>query len=201
MRTSKFWAILSLNLCMVSVGTLTAFAGARSERPLTQRARQAKAHGKTLADTIKWLDTVIEGNSTETNHPGKHDSYKYEGFRFEGCTLFWRETHESFEGQTRLSKTLEDLRIPLPGLSQSSVRVDKVGASVYVVSFTTLGSNTITARSKATYQDGSVDTFTSARSGYGVYFQNGPIAREVARAVVFSIRSCQKEQQLQPDSD
>ncbi|HVQ39789.1 MAG TPA: hypothetical protein VMS31_19770 [Pyrinomonadaceae bacterium] len=198
MRTSKFWLILSPSIiCAVSLGTLIASAEAWFERPIPQPARQTKSPGKTLDDTIKWLGAVIEGNSAETaKRPARYDSYKYESFKFEGCSLFWRETHESFEGQMRLSKTVQDLTIPLSRLSRSSVRMDKVGGSLHVVSFTTLKlENSIRSRMKSTYQDGSEDTSTSAKSGYGVYFQNGAVADKVARAVVFSIRSCQKEEQ------
>ena len=194
----RFGRILWISVCcVVYVGSsLTRPAGAWPLDRLLQRTGQSKPAGKTLDDTLKWLGTIIEGNSAQTvSRAARYDSYNYESFRSEGCFVGWRETHESFKAQTRLSKTVEDLSIALSGLSRSSVRVDKVGESVYVVSFTTLKLKmAIASRVKSTRQDGSEDTYTSAQSGYGVYFQNGPVAHQVARALVFSIRSCQREE-------
>lgn len=144
---------------------------------------------------LKWLGTVIDGSTAEVGKStGKHESYKYERFRFEGCSIGWRETRESSEAEKFVSKQVQEVWIPLARLSRTSARVDKVGSSAYVVSFTSLKMKPIiVARLKSTYQDGSEDESSALATGGGIYLQSREIARRVASALVTSISYCQKK--------
>jgi hypothetical protein len=45
---------------------------------------------------LKWFGSVVDGNAVEVGkRSAKYDSYKYDRFGFEGCSLGWRETHEA----------------------------------------------------------------------------------------------------------
>src|SRR5678815_738255 len=110
-----------------------------------------------LEDILKSLGTGIEGNRAEVGErAARFDSYKYQDYGFEKCAIGWRETHESSEAGKLLPKESAQITIPLKTLNQTSVRVDEIGASAYVVSFTTLKlKETIRARVRTTYEDNS----------------------------------------------
>jgi hypothetical protein len=148
-----------------------------------------------LDDLLKSLGTAIEGNSAEVGtQAARFDSYKYKDYRFEGCGIGWREAHESSEAGKFLSKEIAEFMIPLKGLSQTSVRVDEIGASAYVVSFTTLKlKETIRARVRTTYEDGSEHNSGLLASSSGIFFQNEDVARRVAKTLILSIKRCQKD--------
>jgi len=150
-----------------------------------------------LEDILKSLGPAIDGNSAEVGQRAtRFDSYKYQDYRFEGCAIGWRETHESSEAGKFLSKEIAELTIPLKSLSQTSVRVDEIGASTYVVSFTTLKlKEAIRARVRTTYEDGKEENSGRSASGNGIYFQNEDIAQRLAKALVLSIKRCQKDNQ------
>ncbi len=158
------------------------------------QTRSADLDGEKLEGRLKWLGTVIEGNTAQVGkRSAKYDSYKYEAFRFDVCSMGWRETHEAFEAETFLSKESQELKIPLSMLDQASVRVDKIGKTSYLVSFTTLNLKpAIVANARSTYQDRSEEEHSSLSSGYGIYFQSDAIARRVGKSLVLSIRSCQR---------
>jgi len=147
-----------------------------------------------LEDILKSLGPAIEGNSAEVGQrSARSDSYKYKDYNFEGCAIGWRETHDSSEGEKLLSKETAQISIPLKSVSQTTVRVDEIGASAYVVSFTTLKlKETIRARVRTTYEDGSEHESGRLASGGGIYFRNEDIARRVAKVLVLSIKRCQK---------
>ena len=148
-----------------------------------------------LEDLLKSLGTGIEGNSAEVGErAARLDSYEYEDYRFEGCAIGWRETHESSEAGKRLSKEIAEFMIPLKSLSQTSVRVDEIGASAYVVSFTTLKlKETIRARVRTIHENGREDDSGRLASGTGIYFRNEDMAQRVAKALILSIKRCQKD--------
>ena len=126
----------------------------------------------------------------------RFDSYKYQDYGFEKCAIGWRETHESSEAGKLLPKESAQITIPLKTLNQTSVRVDEIGASAYVVSFTTLKlKETIRARVRTTYEDNSEHESGRLASGSGIYFQNEDVAQRVMKALVLSIKRCQKENQ------
>ena len=148
-----------------------------------------------LEDILKSLATAIEGNSAEVGkRAGTFDSYKYDDYRVEGCGIRWRETHESSETGKFLSKEIAEVTIPLKSLSHTSVRVDEIGASAYVVSFTTLKlKETIRARVRTTYENGREDNSGRSASGSGIYFQSEDTAQTVAKMLVLGIKRCQKD--------
>ncbi|HUS11317.1 MAG TPA: hypothetical protein VMZ30_12700 [Pyrinomonadaceae bacterium] len=157
--------------------------------------KRAERKSQKLADRLKGLGTVIDGNTAQVGKPsGRYDSYKYDGFRFEGCTVGWREAHESSEAEKFLFKEIHEFAIPLAGLSQTSIRVDKIGASAYVISFTSLKlKQSIASRVKTTHQDGSEDEANGYASGTGIYFQNEDIARQVSKVLATVVSYCQKQ--------
>lgn len=148
-----------------------------------------------LEDLLKSLGTLIEGNNADVGErAARFDSYEYDDYRFEGCAIRWRELHESSEAGKLLSKEIAEFMIPLKSLSQTSVRVDEIGASTYVVSFTTLKlKEAIRARVRATYENGREDESGRLASGSGIYFRNEDVARRVAKALILSIKRCQKD--------
>jgi hypothetical protein len=160
----------------------------------TYQAKTDVLNGERSDRSLKTLGTLIEGNIAEVGkRSAKYDLYRYEAFRFDGCFMGWRETHESYEAEARLSKEIQELTIPLSTLSQASVRVDKIGESAYVVSFTTLKLKTaLVSHVRSTYQDLSEDEYDSLQSGGGIYFQSNEVARRVAKALVLGISSCQE---------
>jgi hypothetical protein len=79
-------------------------------------------------------------------------------------------------------------------LNQTSVRLDEIGASTYVVSFTTLKlKETIRARVRTTYEDNIEHESGRLASGSGIYFQNEDVAQRVMKTLVLGIKRCQKE--------
>jgi hypothetical protein len=185
---------------LILVVCASCVVAARSSQWLRLQPSQVKGDssetGK-LKDKLKWLATVVEGSNTEVgNRSARYDSYKYENYRFEGCRIGWRETHESSADGKFLFKEISDFMFPLKSLSQASVRVDQIGAPAYVVSFTTLElKEVIPAQVRTTYEDGNVDDSGRLASGSGIYFQNGDVAKRVAKALIFSIKSCQRGDQ------
>ena len=182
---------LLLVLCASFVATARSSQWLRQQPPQVKRAA---IETEKLKDRLKWLGTVVEGNNAQVGkRSARYDSYKYQNYRFEGCTIGWRETHESSANGKFLSKEISDFMIPLDSLSQASVRVDEIGAPAYVVSFTTLKQReAIRAQVRSTYEDGSEDDSGRLASGSGIYFQNEDVAKRVAKALVFSMKSCQR---------
>jgi hypothetical protein len=148
-----------------------------------------------LEDILKALGSAIEGNSAEVGQrAARFDSYKYQDYSFEKCAIEWRETHESSEAGKLLSKETAQITIPLKTLNQTSVRLDEIGASTYVVSFTTLKlKETIRARVRTTYEDNIEHESGRFASGSGIYFQNEDVAQRVMKTLVLGIKRCQKE--------
>jgi hypothetical protein len=188
----RFFHVALLAACASSL--MAARSSEWSSSPTPQENSDVLETGK-LEGRLKWLGTVIDGNTAEVGKgTARYESYKYERFRFEGCSIGWRETHESSEAEKFVSKQVQEVWIPLARLSQTSARVDKVGSSAYVVSFTSLKLKPIiVARVKSTYKDGSEDESSALATGSGIYFQSPEIARRVAKALVTSIGYCQKK--------
>lgn len=187
--------ILQAMLLVVCVSCVVG-ASAREWRPqLSPQEKYEVLETGKLEDLLKSLGPAIDGSGAEVGRRAdRFDSYKYQGYHFEGCAIGWRETHESSEAGKLLSKEIAEFMIPLKSLSQTSVRVDEIGASAYVVSFTTLKlKETIRARVRTIYEDGRELNSGRLASGSGIYFQNEDIARRVAKALVLSIKFCQKD--------
>ena len=188
------WIIPVTLICVAGVTTLAVagYAHARFEDRTYQE--NGEVDGQRLDGRLKGLGALIEGNIAKVGKlSAKYDLYRYEGFRFDGCFIGWRETHESYEAGARLTQEIQELTIPLAALSKGSVRVDKLYGSAYVVSFTTLKlKGALMSRWRLTRQDGSKEGYRSFQSGGGVYFQSNNVARRVAKALVLSIDSCQK---------
>jgi hypothetical protein len=193
-RKRRSASSLQAMLLVVCVSCVVA-AGAREGRlqPLHQGKDEVLETEK-LEDLLKSLGPVIEGNSAEVGQrAGRFDSYKYDDYRFKECMICWREKHESSEAGKLLSKESSEFNISLKSLNQESVRVDEIGASAYIVSFTTLKlKETIRARVRTTYEDGSEHDSGRLAIGTGICFQNEDIARRVAKVLVVGIKRCQK---------
>lgn len=161
----------------------------------SQQEKDAGLEPAKLEDILQSIGTAIEGNSAEVGQrAARFDSYKYQDYSFEGCVIGWRETHESSEAGKLLSKEIAQIMIPLKTLSPPSVRVDEIGASTYVVSFTTQKlKETIRARVRTTYEDKSEQESGRLASGGGIYFQTEDIAQGLAKSLVLSIERCQKD--------
>jgi len=191
-RSARVIQAMLLVVCASCVGA----ASAREWRlQPSQQEKDEILESAKLEDILKSLGPAIEGNSAEVGQrSARFDSYKYKDYSFEGCAIGWRETHDSSEGEKPLSKEVAQILIPLKSLSQTSVRVDELGASAYVVSFTTLKlKETIRARVRTTYEDGSEHESGRLASGGGIYFQNEDIARRVAKVLGLGIKRCQKD--------
>jgi hypothetical protein len=188
-RITKAMLLVVCASCVVA-------ASAREWRlQASQQEKDEVLESAKLEDILKSLGPAIEGNSAEVGQRStRFDSYKYKDYSFEGCAIGWRETHDSSEAEKLLSKEVAQISIPLKSLSQTSVRVDEIGASAYVVSFTALKlKETIRARVRTTYEDGSEHESGRLASGGGIYFQNEDIARRVAKVLVLGIKRCQKD--------
>ena len=161
----------------------------------SQQEKDAGLEPAKLEEILQSIGTAIEGNSAEVGQrAARFDSYKYQDYSFEGCVIGWRETHESSEAGKLLSKEIAQIMIPLKTLSPPSVRVDEIGASTYVVSFTTQKlKETIRARVRTTYEDKSEQESGRLASGGGIYFQTEDIAQGLAKSLVLSIERCQKD--------
>jgi hypothetical protein len=191
-RSARVIQAMLLIVCASCVGA----ASAREWRlQSSQQEKDEVLESAKLEDILKSLGLAIDGSSAEVGQrTARVDSYKYERYRFEGCGIGWRETHESSEAGKLLSKEIAEIMIPLKSLSQTSVRVDEIGGSAYVVSFTSLKlKETIRARVRATYEDGKEHESGRLASGGGIYFQNEELAQRVAKALVLSIKRCQKD--------
>ena len=161
----------------------------------SQQEKDAGLEPAKLENILQSIGTAIEGNSAEVGQrAARFDSYKYQDYSFEGCVIGWRETHESSEAGKLLSKESAQITIPLKTLNETSVRADEIGASAYVVSFTTLKlKETIRARVRTTYEDNIEHESGRLASGSGIYFQNEEVAQRVMKALVLSIKRCQKD--------
>ena len=193
-RSARILQAMLLVVCASCVGGIS--AGDWRLQSSQQEKDEALESAK-LEDILKSLGTAIEGSSAEVGkRAARFDSYKYDDYRFEKCAVGWRETHESSEAGKFLSKEISEVTIPLKSLSHTSARLDEIGASTYVVSFTTLKlKETIRARVRTTYEDGREHDSGSLASGSGIFFQNEDIARRVAKTLVLSIKRCQKDNQ------
>ena len=144
---------------------------------------------------MKWLAGVVEGVTPEVGYRLNYDRYKYENFVYEECSIKLRETREFYEKKKLVSTTVRDITLPLKSLNLTSVRVDKLGASLYGVSFTANGERSwIGSRQKVTYPDGTEEQSYGGATGYGFYFREVSIARRARSVLVRGIRSCQSEQ-------
>jgi hypothetical protein len=145
-------------------------------------------------DEIKTLGTAINGNVFEVgnrNTAGKYESYKYEAFHSDGCSIRWRETHEVYEGQRRTLLEVQDVTAPLLLIRLASIQTNKIGSSGHLVSFQTQKLKPgITSRNHTVYEDGSENESNSIPTGSGFYFSDGLVAQRVAKALVSSVRSC-----------
>jgi hypothetical protein len=191
-RTRGSWVLAVMLLCGSIFTPLAGYPYERIRVPYQTKSKPEVAQD--LDRRLKWLGTVMEGNIVEVGkRSDKYDLYKYESFHSAGCSLGWRVSHESYDGDALQYKEIQELRMSLSALDRSSVRVDKVGDSAYVVSFTTQGlENKITSRGVTTRQDQSEDKYVSLQSGSGVYFRSNGVARRVAQALMHGIGSCKK---------
>jgi hypothetical protein len=143
---------------------------------------------------LKWLGAVMEGNTARVAKPaGGYDAYKYDAFRYEGCDAGWVETHESSDDGVSLRKEAQWVMVPLARLDQSSVREDKIGKSVFLVSFTTLKQKPEIGMRLQEPTDNLASAFAS---GAGLYFESEVVAKRVANTLVRSINYCQKQKHL-----
>jgi len=190
-RSARIFQAMLLAVCASCVVGICA---GDSRLQSSQQETDESLESAKLEDILKSLATSIDGNSAEVGQrTARFDSYKYQGYHSEGCGIGWRETHESSEAGKLLSKEIAEVIIPLKSLSQTSVRVDEIGASAYVVSFTTLKlKETIRARVRTTYEAGGEQESGRLASGSGIYFQNEDSAHRVAKVLVVGIKRCQK---------
>lgn len=155
---------------------------------------RAASRMESTAESVRWLKTVIEGNAVEVKSQASNNSekYRYEDSNYDNCKIQLREVHETFNADAGRLLTMQEMLIPLSILDPSSVVADKVGRSVYLVSFNTAGMKAaITAHQKVERAGESEETI-SAQSGYGIYFGKAQTAQRVARSLVVAVRSCQK---------
>jgi len=187
--------IIQAMLLVVCASWVVGAGAGEWQPPSSQQEKDESLESAKLEDLLKSLGTDIDGNSAEVGQrSARFDSYKYQDYSFEGCGIAWRETHESAEAGKLLSKESAQMMIPLKTLNETSVRSDQIGTSAYVVSFTTLKlKETIRARVRTTYEDGSEHESGRLSSGSGIYFHSEDIAQRVAKALVLSIKRCQKD--------
>ena len=190
-RSARIFQAMLLVVCASCVGVSNA---GNWRLQSWQEEKDEILESAKLEDILKSLATAVDGSNAEVGQrTARFDSYKYQDYRFEGCGIGWRETHESSEAGKLLSKEIAEIMIPLKSLNQTSVRVDEIGASAYVVSFTTLKlKETIRARGRTTYEDGTEQDSGRLASGGGIYFQDEGIARRVAKMLIVGIKRCQK---------
>lgn len=188
----NFARLCAALLLVVCASCVVAACSGQLFRAAPQAKRNAPETEK-LEDQLKWLGSVVEGNSAEVGkRSARYDSYQYDGYRFAGCSVSWRELHEAALAGEFISKEFELLQIPLGSLDKAGVRVDKLDGGAYVVSFTTVGLKAdMITHVRSTYEDGSQQESDSRATGRGIYFQNEDVARRVARVLVLGIKSCQ----------
>ena len=145
-----------------------------------------------LKDEMKWFTGVVEGATAELGiKRTNYDSYRYENVGYEGCNITWRETRTFYENRKLVSTTVEDVSIPLGSLDVASVRVVKVGASIYKVSFTAMKPNPLIGyQQKVTYPDGREESGYGGREDYGILFRDISVARRARLAFLLGINSC-----------
>ena len=144
---------------------------------------------------MKWLASVVEEATPEVGLRLNYDRYKYELFEYEGCSIKLRETREFYEKKKLVSTTIRDITLPLASLNLTSVRLDKLGPSLYGVSFTADGEKSwIGSRQKVIYPDGTEEQSYGGATGYGFYFGQASIARRARGVMASGIRFCQSEQ-------
>ena len=150
------------------------------------------ASGRTLNDEMKWFAGVVEGATAELGFKRtNYDSYRYENVGYDGCNLAWRETRNFYENRKLISTTVEDVSIPLGSLDVASVRVEKLGVSIYKVSFTaTKPKPLIGYRRKVTDADGREESSYGGRYDYGVLLRDISVARRARIAFLLGINSC-----------
>ena len=146
-----------------------------------------------LKDEMKWLAGVVDGATGELGiNKINYDLYSYENFGYEGCDISLRETRKFYENRKLISTRTDDVIIPLGSLVLDSVRLVKVGASLYKVSFTAMKPNPlIGSRQKVTYPDGRTENSYGGREDYGILFREISVARRASRALQLGIHSCQ----------
>ena len=150
------------------------------------------ASGRNLNDEMKWFAGVVEGATAELGiKRTNYDSYRYENVGYDGCNITWRETRKFYENRKLISTTVDDVSIPLGSLDVASVRVDKLGASIYKVSFTAMKPNPLIGyRQKVTYEDGREESGYGGRQDYGMLFRDISVARRARTAFLLGINSC-----------
>jgi len=144
---------------------------------------------------MKWLAGVVEGETPEVGYRSNYDRYKYQDFDYADCSIKLQETREFYENKKLVSTTVRDITLPLTSLNLTSVRLDKLGPSLYSLSFTANGQKSwIGSRQKVIYPDGSEEESYGGAEGYGFYFRQVSIARRAQSVLVRGIRFCQSEQ-------
>jgi len=145
-----------------------------------------------LKDEMKWFVGVAEGATAELGmRRTNYDSYRYENVSYDGCNIKWRETRKFYENKKLISTTVEDVSIPFGSLDVDSVRVHKLVASVYKVSFTAMKPNPLIGyQQKVTYADGREESGYGGREDYGILFRDIAVARRARLAFLLGINSC-----------
>jgi hypothetical protein len=161
--------------------------------PLVFAQTSDAASGRNLNEEMKWFAGVVEGATAELGiKRTNYDSYRYENVHYDGCTVRWRETRKFYENRKLTLTTIDDVTIPLGSLSVASVRVDKLSASIYKVSFTAIKPNPLIGyQQKLTYADGREESAFGGREDYGMLFRNISDARRARLAFLLGINSCQ----------
>jgi hypothetical protein len=190
-RKMRLSQILANNfLSAILIGTLIMFCGSA-----VKGQGRAASKSDSTAELVRWLNTAIEGNAVEIKNQASsnYEKYRYEAFHYGNCNLQWREIHETFNTDDGRTLTTQEVMIPLSIISPSSIRADRVGASVYLVSFNTVGLKAaITAHQKVERADGSKDESVSAQTGYGIYLSKVQTAQRAARSLAGVARPCKK---------
>lgn len=139
------------------------------------------------------LSGLISGKTFERGKKessAKYELYKYEGYRSEGCSVQWNETHQVIENGKQTFLTIQTLTVLLGTIDSTSLSNSKYEAG-RVVSFTTVGMEPrIKASVKTVYEDLSEDSSTGFASGYGFYFSSDVDAAKLLVELKSRIRSC-----------
>ncbi len=172
-------------------GKLQASVERQTERPAFLVSQQ---NPTSLKESMEWLGSAVEGATAESGGgQSPRHSHRYEDFEFEDCAVRLREHRQSYERESLVSTTIEEITIPLSSLSNKSVRVDRAGKSVHLVSVVTLGLRPlIVNRQKVTYQNGQVEQTSGAQTGFGIYFKDRTVARRASRILLSGITVCRR---------
>ena len=163
---------------------------------ITFTATTQQAKPLALDESLKELGTAINGNVFEVgkrDSSGRYESYEYEAFHSDDCSIYWRETHAVYDAGRRTLLEVQDVAVALLVIRPGSIETNELGTSGHLVSFQTQKLEPgITARVHSTFEDGNESKSTSIQTGYGFYFSDGLVAQKVAKALISAIRSCSK---------